>query len=115
MVDFAAAGSYEVSLSAAQRANFGASNEAFQVKVDGTVVGTITPSGTSYATYTTAPFNVTAGSHTISFVGVDPSGADYTALIDQVRIDNVVSWAARIWGRHNARHEMFRGWLAKRS
>jgi ATP-dependent DNA helicase RecQ len=34
---------------------------------------------------------------------------------DQVRVENVVSWAARIWGRHNARHEMFRGWLAKRT
>jgi ATP-dependent DNA helicase RecQ len=34
---------------------------------------------------------------------------------DQVRVENVVSWAARIWGTHNARYEMFRGWLAKRS
>jgi hypothetical protein len=88
-VNFPVGGSYLISLSAAQRANNGTSNEAFQVKVDGTVVGTITPSGTSYATYTTAAFNVTAGSHTIALVGVDPSGADYTALIDQVRIDKV--------------------------
>ena len=57
--------------------------------VDGTVVSTITPAGTSYAIYTTASFNVTAGSHTITFVGVDPSGADYTAFLDQVSIDNV--------------------------
>ena len=84
-----AAGSYLISFSAAQRANFGTSNEEVQVRVDGTVVGTITPAGTSYATYTTASFNVTAGSHTITFVGVDPSGADYTAFLDQVSIDNV--------------------------
>ena len=88
-VNFAAAGSYLISFSAAQRANFGTSNEQVQVLVDGTVVGTITPAGTSYATYTTAAFNVTAGSHTITFVGVDPSGADYTAFLDQVSIDNV--------------------------
>ena len=89
MVDFAAAGSYLISVSAAQRGNFGTSNEEVQVLVDGTVVGTITPASTSYATYTTASFNVTAGSHTITFVGVDPTGADYTAFLDQVSIDIV--------------------------
>ncbi len=89
VVDFAAAGSYLISVSAAQRGNFGTSNEEVQVLVDGTVVGTITPASTSYATYTTASFNVTAGSHTITFVGVDPTGADYTAFLDQVSIDNV--------------------------
>ena len=88
-VNFAAAGTYQISFSAAQRANFGTSNEKVQVLVDGTVVGTITPASTSYATYTTASFNVTAGSHTITFVGVDPSGADYTAFLDQVSINNV--------------------------
>ena len=89
VVDFAAAGSYMISVSAAQRGNFGTSNEEVQVLVDGTVVGTITPASTSYATYTTASFNVTAGSHTITFVGVDPTGADYTAFLDQVSIDIV--------------------------
>jgi hypothetical protein len=53
------------------------------VLVDGKVVGTFTPSGTDYAAYATASFAVTAGSHTITFVGVDPTGDDYTALIDQ--------------------------------
>ncbi len=89
VVNFPAAGSYQISLSAAQRGNYGTSDEEVQVLVDGTVVGTITPASTSYATYTTASFNVTAGSHTITFVGVDPTGEDYTALLDQVGIDNV--------------------------
>ena len=89
VVDFAAAGSYLISVSAAQRGNHGTSDEEVQVLVDGTVVGTITPAGTNYATYTTASFNVTAGSHTITFVGVDPTGADDTALLDQVSINNV--------------------------
>ncbi|MGZ3353985.1 MAG: C2 family cysteine protease [Isosphaeraceae bacterium] len=86
---FPAAGSYQISVSAAQRGNFGTSNEEVQVEVDGTVVGTITPASTSYATYTTASFNVTAGSHTSTFVGVDPTGKDYTAFLDQVSIDIV--------------------------
>ena len=45
-----------------------------KVEVDGTVVDTFTPASTRYTTYTTASFNVTAGSHTITFVGVDPTG-----------------------------------------
>ncbi|MGZ5996617.1 MAG: hypothetical protein ACXWN0_13200, partial [Isosphaeraceae bacterium] len=89
VVNFAAADSYLISVSAAQRGNFGTSNEKVQVLVDGPVVGTITPASTRYTTYTTASFNVTAGSHTITFVGVDPTGKDYTAFLDQVSIDIV--------------------------
>ncbi len=86
VVNFATAGSYLIGVSAAQRGNKGTSNEEVQVLVDGTVAGTVTPASTSYATYTTASFNVTAGSHTITFVGVDPTGKDYTALLDQASI-----------------------------
>jgi Arylsulfotransferase (ASST)/Carbohydrate binding module (family 35)/Protein of unknown function (DUF642) len=87
-VNFSAAGTYQISFSAAQRGNYGTSDEEVNVLVDGTVVSTITPASTGYATYTTASFTVTAGSHTISFVGVDPTGADYTALLDQISIFN---------------------------
>ena len=67
------------------------------MEVDGTLMtGTFTPGSTSYATYTSVPFNVTAGSHTITFVGVDPSGADYTALLDQASINNVCRQGSRI-------------------
>jgi len=86
VVNFATAGSYLIGVSATQRGNKGTSNEEVKVLVDGTVAGTITPASTSYATYTTASFNVTAGSHTITFVGVDPTGKDYTALLDQASI-----------------------------
>ncbi len=89
VVNAAEAGAYQISFSAAQRANNGTSDEEVQVLVDGTVVGTITPASTSYANYTTASFNLTAGSHTITFAGVDPTLADFTALLDQVSLDNV--------------------------
>jgi hypothetical protein len=56
------------------------------VRVDGTVVDTFTPASTSYTFSSTASFKVTAGSHTITFVGVDPTGADYSALLDQASI-----------------------------
>jgi len=44
------------------------------------------PGGTSYALYTTNAFTVTAGTHTVEFVGLDPNGGDNTAFIDEVTI-----------------------------
>jgi hypothetical protein len=79
-----AAGSYVVSFSAAQRATFQSSSQTFQVRVDGVSVGSFTPSGSTYATLTTSSFTVTAGVHTIAFVGLNPNGGDNTALVDQV-------------------------------
>ncbi len=80
--EFRGGRSYAISGSAPSGAT-SAPATSVQVLADGPAVDTITPSGTSYATYTTATFNVTAGNHTIAFVGVDPSGSDYTALVDQ--------------------------------
>ncbi len=70
-----AAGSYTISLSPRQRANYGTSNETFQVLVDGTVVGTFNPPSTSYASLHTSTFTVAAGGHTISFVGMGSATA----------------------------------------
>jgi hypothetical protein len=86
LVNFAAAGSYVISFSAAQRGNHGTSNEMVEVLVDGAVVGTFIPASTSYANYTTASFNLSAGSHTVTFAGLDPTRADYTAFLDQVSV-----------------------------
>jgi uncharacterized repeat protein (TIGR01451 family) len=81
-----AAGTYFISFSAAQRATFQSSSQTFQVRFDGVVVGTFSPSGTYYATLTTNGFTVTAGIHTIAFVGINPNGGDNTAFVDQVNI-----------------------------
>ena len=54
--------------------------------IDGNVVGTFTPSSTSYQSYSTATFTVTAGAHTITFQGLDSAGGDNTAFIDGVSI-----------------------------
>src|SRR5262249_45955515 len=64
-----AAGYYDVSFSAAQRAAYQSSRQTFQVRVDGVVVGTFTPSGSAYASFTTNGFVLAAGIHTITFVG----------------------------------------------
>ena len=81
-----AAGSYVLTFDAAQRGNFGVSQENFSVLIDGSVVGTFTPSSTSYQSYSTAAFTVTAGTHTITFQGLDSAGGDNTAFLDQVAV-----------------------------
>jgi hypothetical protein len=81
-----AAGSYTISFDAAQRGNFQASRQDFEVLVDGVVVGTFTPSGTSYQGDTTVVFTVAAGAHTITFQGLDSAGGDNTAFIDAVSV-----------------------------
>ena len=83
-----AAGSYSLSLLAAQRAN-DASIQTIQLKVDGIPVGApVQPSGTSYLSCT-ENFWVPAGDHTITLAGVDPNGGDNTAFIASVSISNI--------------------------
>jgi hypothetical protein len=86
-----AAGSYKLTFDAAQRGNNQASRQNFQVLVDGSATGTFTPVGTSYAPYTTTTFTVAAGSHTISFQGLDTAGGDNTAFVDNVQLVPVAS------------------------
>ncbi len=85
-----AAGTYQLSFQAAQRANFQASRQDFRVLVDGVAAGTFKPSGTSYSSLT-ATFTVSAGSHTITFQGLDSAGGDNTAFIDNVRLTQVLA------------------------
>src|SRR6185369_12950260 len=68
---------------AAQRSG---NQQTIQVQVDGIVVGTFTPAGSNYATYTTSSFVVPTGASVIEFVSLNPQGGDNTAFIDQVTI-----------------------------
>ena len=88
VVQFAAAGTYQVSAGLAIRGNYGARDEQVKVLIDGAVVTTFAPTSTGFVTFTTAPFHVTAGNHTVSFVGNNPSGGDSTAFLDQISITN---------------------------
>ena len=84
-------GIYDVNLLAAQR-GIGSSQQTIQVLVDGQLVSSITPSGTSYASYTSGSFVIgSGGSHTLTFVGLDPLGGDNTAFIDQVAVQTVTA------------------------
>ena len=81
-----AAGTYALTFYAAQRGNSGTSMEDLQVLIDGVPVGTFNPSGTSYQSYSTVAFTVTAGAHTIVFQGLDTAGGDNTAFVDAVAV-----------------------------
>jgi hypothetical protein len=81
-----AAGSYVLTFEAAQRGNYQASRQDFDVLVDGALVGTFTPAGTSYQALSTATFTLAAGSHTITFRGLDSAGGDNTAFVDKIAI-----------------------------
>jgi hypothetical protein len=83
------AGAYVLSFQAAQRNTGPTTQQDFNVLVDGTIVGTFKPSGTSYRSYSTAAFSVSSGPHTITFQGLDSSGNDDTAMLDQIAVTMV--------------------------
>lgn len=85
------AGTYTISFSAAQRANGNNGGQSVAVMVDGDTVSTFTPSGSSYATYTTNAFTVTSGMHTVWFMGLNTKGGDNTAFIGSASIQPVAS------------------------
>ncbi|WP_435019345.1 DUF642 domain-containing protein [Tundrisphaera sp. TA3] len=79
-----AAGNYTITFAAAKRSHLG--NQDFRVLVDGVEVGRFRPDSTAYKAYSTASFAVAAGSHTITFEGLNSSGGDNSALIDSIAI-----------------------------
>jgi hypothetical protein len=81
------AGTYSLAFMAAQRAGPNQAHyQELQVSVDGTIVGTVTPTSTGYAGYQVSNFTVAAGTHTIELVGLNPLGGDNTAFVDEVQI-----------------------------
>lgn len=80
------AGSYQISFYAAQRKGVNKSVQNFQVLIDGDVVGTFTPTSFEYKRYSSGAFTVAAGSHVLTFQGLDSNGGDNTAFIDVVAI-----------------------------
>jgi fibronectin type 3 domain-containing protein len=66
-------------------------NQTLDVYLDGTLVGSVTPGGTTWQAYTTNPFQITpTGSHTIELAGTVASGGA-TALVDVVTLGPGVS------------------------
>ena len=84
------AGSYVITVNAAKRGNWGSAND-FRILIDGQSVGTFTPTSTAYTSFTTAPFTVTTGQHSILLQGVNSTGGDNTVLIDDIRVEAAAS------------------------
>ena len=84
-------GIYQVSFASAQRAATNTGGQDFQVLLDDQVIGTFKPTSTTYQTYTTPDFAVTAGQHVLGFRGLNTAGGDNTAFIDQVMVNKVDS------------------------
>jgi hypothetical protein len=86
---------YKLVFSAAQR-NFGSAWQTFNVTLDGVVLTNMAPAqgATSYQDYTVGPFPVTAGTHTLAFVGTDLNGGDNTIFIDNLRFTQMALSAA---------------------
>jgi serine protease len=79
-----AAGTYTLSLRAAQRGNFNSGTQIVQLQVDGVTVGQYQPPSSAYGSYQTSAFSIaSSGNHTLALIGVG-SGSDFTALVDNV-------------------------------
>lgn len=90
------AGRFSIGFSAAQRANWQTSSQDFEVKIDGQPIGTFRPVSIAYTTYTTNTFSLSAGSHTVSFEGLNSWGGDNTVFIDRVTISEITAPAPSI-------------------
>lgn len=88
---FQASTSYTVTFQAAQRGNWNQGGQDLQVQLDGSVLGTFKPNGSSYQTLSTAAFTTTSGSHTLTFQGLDTATGDNTAFIDAVTLSTTGS------------------------
>ena len=86
---FAPGRTYVIKFLAAQRQNTsgGQDGETFDLKVDGTTIGSYEPvqARTNYAGFS-ATFTATAATHAVSFVGTNTNTGDNTAFIDNVVI-----------------------------
>ena len=90
-VNFATAGSYNVSFLASQRQSrgFEPSNQTFTVTLDGVSLGTFqpTPNNPAYQSFLTSFVPVSAGNHTLAFSAPSTTANDVTAFIDNVRFN----------------------------
>jgi hypothetical protein len=80
------AGTYTLNFRAAQRGNQ-ASAQTFQMLIDGNLIGAFnTVTGSAYSNQTSTSFNLSAGSHTITFQGTNLNGGDNTIFIDDLSV-----------------------------
>jgi DNA-binding beta-propeller fold protein YncE/regulation of enolase protein 1 (concanavalin A-like superfamily) len=90
-----AAGTYFISLYAAQRSStYNSTSQTLVVFLDGQPIGVFTPAGTAYTAFKTSSFTVTAGPHSFALagLGINPNGTnatDTTVFVDDVALTQV--------------------------
>jgi hypothetical protein len=87
---FAAGTTYVVRFLAEGRATQNGAND-LRVSIDGTTLtfggaSSLTPGTGSFSTFTSDPFTVAAGTHVLTFAGLDTLGGDRTSFIDDVSV-----------------------------
>jgi hypothetical protein len=82
-----ARGLYSFSYSAAQRGNLPAT-QGIQLRIDGNLVHSTTPSGASYQSFSSIPVMLSSGAHTVELRGTNSFG-DHTAFVDNLTATRV--------------------------
>ncbi len=85
-------GAFELTFLDAGRSFFGPYNgdQTFQVWIDGNLLGTFsTVSNSNFALQAINNIDLTAGSHTLMFLTLNPLGGDETAFVDNINLTEV--------------------------
>jgi len=103
---------YDITFSAAQRGGTAQhGGQSWNVTIDGVVIASYAPVGTSFATYTAA-FTASASIHTLSFVGTDLATGDNTVFIDSVIITPLPPSVPTGLTAISTNNEVILSWLA---
>ena len=91
---FSTAGTYVVNFYGAGRGTGGSGlANPFEVEIDGANEGTFTPN-LGWKQFTSSAFSVSAGTHTLAFVGLASGTIDQTSFIDAVSINQPGTYAS---------------------
>ena len=91
-INFSEGGTYTLSFQAAHRDYYTGNNPSNPIAIymDGVNIANITPDSTQFQGYRVT-FSVSAGPHTLAFIGQAPGGGDTTSFIDRVAINKIES------------------------
>ncbi len=84
-------GKFRLVLAVAQRGSGNNGGQTIEVSVNGRVLGRFIPPNSTYLDVATTTIELAAGSHTVQIRGVNPAGGDNTALIDNVRVEQIAA------------------------
>jgi hypothetical protein len=82
-------GRYRVTFQAARRARQRGRRESIEVLLDGKIIEKITPSRSSYASFTSAAFTVATGTHTLTFKGLNRQRGGSAVFVDTVTVSTL--------------------------